>query len=730
MRPCRPALQGLSFPRAAIIRLIAPGRAFLRLLLGVSFCTAAAQAGDAPPPIFNWVGMYLGASLGAGVPLHMGERLQATSGFGSPAFDLYPPSVTRPGVTIGAQVGYNWQEGPWVWGFETDFSLLDGRRSPTGLFAASPAYAPGLPFYTLSANSSANFFASIRGRVGYAYDRALIYLTGGVAAGGARGPATLTLGLGGPHAIVTAPWSQSSRMKYVVGAGFEYAFADQWSARSEYFFLSQSLNTQNFDNGAAFLYASRIRNENHLLRFGLNYHFGARNEIPGSLQYGQHSNGANGRNGGQGENHNAPEQYSVHAQTTHVVQAYPRFRASYDGPNSFPSGGKANVGSTTNIFLGLRLWEGGAVYFNPEIDQGYGLANSVGAAAYVNSAVAKVGRAAPYMRFQRYFLRQIIGLNDNGEKQRDPDEGSHSEVLESTQNQISGKVDKDRIIITLGKFAVGDVFDDNVYAHDPTTGFLNFAFNTMGAFDYAADSWGYTHGLAVEWKQDWWTARGGVFQLSTIPNGLEVEPVLFRQFMGVGELEARYELFNQPGAIKFLAYGDNGYLSKMDDVINYAYLSGEFPPVVDSIRRRSVKIGGGINIKQQLMPNLGFFLRASMADGRYETVDYTDVDRQLSIGLVAAGQLWGRDDDEIGVAGALGGLHGDRVRYFGLGGASVYIGDGALSYAGEKNLEAYYKLGFGKNMDATFDYQLLVNPAHNSARGPINVFGLRLRAAF
>ena len=143
-----------------------------------------------------------------------------------------------------------------------------------------------------------------------------------------------------------------------------------------------------------------------------------------------------------------------------------------------------------------------------------------------------------------------------------------------------------------------------------------------------------------------------------------------------------------------------------------------------------MKTGGGINVKQQLAPHLGFFLRASMADGRYETVDYTDIDRSVAFGFVAGGALWGCDDDEIGVAGAFSGLHGDRVRYFELGGTSVYIGDGALSYAGEKNMEAYYKIGFGKNIDATFDYQLLVNPAHNSARGPVNVFGLRLRAAF
>jgi len=493
--------------------------------------------------------------------------------------------------------------------------------------------------------------------------------------------------------------------KAAIGAGFEYAFAENWSARAEYLFLNQSLNTQAFDNGAGFVYASRTRNENHLIRFGLNYHFGEMNEIPGELHYGQHSHG-NGQNSANHANngaHDAPERYSVHAQTTNVVQAYPRFRALYDGPNSFPSGGKANVGSTTDFFLGLRLWEGGAVYLNPEIDAGYGLANSVGAGAYVNAAVAKVGRTAPYMRFQRYFLRQIIGLN-GGERRGDPDIGSRSEVLESTQNQISGRVDKDRIVITLGKFAVPDVFDDNVYAHD--------------------------YGLAVEWKQDWWTARGGVFQLSTIPNGLEIEPQLFRQFMSVAEFEARFDLFDQPGAVKLLAYGDNGRISKIDDVIRYAYLSGEFPPRVDTARGRAVKTGGGINIRQQLAPHLGFFLRASMADGRYETVDYTDIDRQLSMGVVAGGTWWGRDDDEIGLAGALSGLHGDRVRYFGLGGTSVYIGDGALSYAGEKNMEAYYKVGFGKNIDATFDYQLLVNPAHNSARGPLNVFGLRLRAAF
>jgi high affinity Mn2+ porin len=681
---------------------------------------------QAPPPQFlSWQGLYVGGSLGAGISLHGGERLQAGSGFTSSAFDLYPPGGERPGVSFGAQAGYNWQEGPWVYGVETDLSFLDGRGGRSGVFPAPPAYGPlGITTYTLNYGEPARYFASIRGRLGFALDRSLYYVTGGVAAGGARGPASLQLNGVGFAAPFAAPNSQSSRMKYILGAGVEYALYDNWSARLEYFFLSQSLNTHVFDNGDGVQYGSRTRNENHILRFGLNYSFGKDAEAAGEA--GEKKDDKKGQ-----EAKSESEAYSVHGQTTGVVQGYPKFPALYSGQNSFTPKGQARFGSTSNLFLGLRLWEGAAAYLNPEIDEGFGLSNSTGAAAYPNGAVAKVGRSAPYMRFQRYFLRQIIGLGGDG-KQEDPDTGSLNETLESTQNQLAGKVDRDRLILTVGKFAVGDVFDDNVYAHDPTTGFLNFAFNTMAAFDYAADSWGYTYGAALEWKQNWWTARAGLFQLSKTPNGPDIEPVLLRQFMGVVELEARYDLLGQPGVLKFLAYGDNGYFNKVDEVVNFAVLTGTFPPDVNNnaLRRKRLKLGGGVNLQQQIAPNLGFFLRASMADGRFETVDYTDVDRSLSFGLVAAGKLWERPKDEIGAAMVFGGLTGPRVRYFASGGTSVYIGDGALSYGGEKAIEAYYKYSVAEGIDVTLDYQSIINPGHNLDRGPINFFGLRVHAQF
>jgi high affinity Mn2+ porin len=706
-------------------------RRIFRSILAVIFAVAAFESAHAAkredsasqPPAFTWAGLYMGINFGAGIPLHVGERIQAGSGFTSTAFDLYPGSRERSGATFGLQAGYGWQFGNWAIGVGGDLNFLDGRGGPSGLYAAPPAYWPlGVYSYTLNYGPNAKYFASFRTRVGYAFDRTLLYVTGGVAAGGARGPATLIFNFGGPGNPFAAETSQSSRMKYILGAGIEYALSSNWSARLEYFFLSQSLNTQLFDNGSNYQFYTRTRNENNIVRFGLNYNLGPQYEATGNGD-------ATGGSSADGEKSGKAERFSAHGQTTAVAQGYPKFPAPYTVPNSFSQNGQVRAGYTTNLFLGLRLWEGAAAFVNPEVDQGYGLSNSVGAAAYVNGAVAKVGSSGPYMRFQRYFMRQIIGLGgSDGGSERDT--GSRSEALESTQNQLAGPVDKDRVIITLGKFSVGDVFDDNVYAHDPTTGFMNFAFNTMGAFDYAADSWGYTYGAALEWKQDWWTLRGGLFQLSQVPNGPEIEPVLGRQFMSVGEFEGRYELFGQAGALKFLAYGDNGYLSKYDEVTALAYATGEFPPSIENLRKRRVKIGGGINLKQQIAPGLGFFMRASMFDGRYETVDYTDVQRQLSMGLVAAGSLWDRPKDEIGGAIAFGGLSGPMIRYFGSGGTSVYIGDGALAYSGEKATELYYKYGVADWLDFTFDHQLIVNPGHNGARGPVNVFGVRMRAGF
>jgi len=670
---------------------------------------AAAEApAFARPPPFSWAGFYFGVNLGAGIPLRRTEILYAFSGFGSVAFDLYPQSRERSGLTFGAQVGYNWQSGNWVYGLETELNFLDGRRGPSGTFLTPPAYWPmGVGSYSLTADPGGTYFGSFRGRLGFTVDRSLFYATAGVASGGWRGSSTLTLNGGGPVNLFTSGLSASSRMKYILGGGIEYAVDQNWSARAEYLFLNQSHNTEVFDNGSGFDYASQRWTQSHILRVGMNY------RLSEGSQAGDTANETDDKSS------SVPERYSVHGQLTVLPQGYPKFRALYSGQNSLmPPWGDTHATVSATGFFGLRMWDGGEAYVNPEIDEGFGLSDTLGIAGFPSAEAYKVGHARPYLRFQRYFLRQTIGL------------GGETEQIDAGQNQLAGPVDANRLTFTIGKYSVVDMFDDNRYAHDGRNGFMNWSIIDMGAFDYPADAWGYTHGLTAEWKQNWWTARVGLFQTSLIPNGEAIEPVIFRQFSPIFEFEARHSLlFGQQGKVKLLAYGDLAYLGKYDEAVALGALTVTTPDITLN-RKKRFKSGGGINIEQPLSDDLGFFLRASMANGRYESMEFTEIERSLSAGVVLSGNRWDRPKDAIGVAGVVNGISGNHVRYLAAGGMGFILGDGALAYDGEHILETYYKYNIIDGVHLTADYQFVHNPGYNRDRGPVSIFALRLHGEF
>lgn len=673
--------------------------------------------GKADPPVFSWVGAYIGVNLGVGIPLHIGENLQSAIGLYGANYNLTPPSAERSGVTSGIQAGYNWQVGHFVYGFETDINFLEGRGGRSGVFLAPPSYWPlTITAYTLSYSDSARYFGSLRARFGFAYDRNLLYLTTGIVTGGTRGPATLLFlpaGLGDPY---FADDSGSSRSKYVFGAGIEHSIGDGVSARFEYLFLNQTLNSQFFSDSSNNLYISRTRNENHILRFGLNYSLGSENKF---IDW---------------EHPDAPQKadeelYSVHGLDTNVFQGYPAFRGKYSGENSLQPAGEVRGGTTGDVYMGTRLWKGASLYINPELNYGYAVADGVGAANYPNMSYSRGQSGAPYLRFQRYFIHQNFGLG-GGQESGAAERGVISEQLESSESQLSEVVDTDRLMFTFGKFSVGDIFDANIYAHDPTRDFLNYAYNSMGSFDFAGDAWGYSYGAAVEWKQNWWTLRSGVFQLPDTPGSFNLEGSVCRQCMMVGEAEARYELLGQPGIVKILGYNDIGYFARIRDINNLALATSTFPPDVSNLRLKHTKPGLSFSLAQQIIPNVGFFVRAGLTDGRYETISYADVDKTVAGGFVFSGDLWLRSNDEIGLAAAIASLTKDRQNYFALGGMSIDIGDGALTYGSEKNLEAFYRWTVTDWLEATIDYQLLVNPAYNVDRGPVNLFAIRTRARF
>ncbi len=179
------------------------------------------------------------------------------------------------------------------------------------------------------------------------------------------------------------------------------------------------------------------------------------------------------------------------------------FTAPYAGANSLsPNRGAETVDAA--LYLGARLWRGAEAWINGEIDQGFGLDDTLGVAGFPSGEAYKIGRSRPYLRLPRLFLRQTLDLGEAGE------------TVDAAANQLGGSRGADRVVITIGKFSVGDIFDTNRYAHDPRGDFLNWAAIDAGTFDYAADAWGYTAGAAVEWYQGAWTLRGGLFDLSDV----------------------------------------------------------------------------------------------------------------------------------------------------------------------------------------------------------------------
>ncbi|MBS0274295.1 MAG: carbohydrate porin [Proteobacteria bacterium] len=410
-----------------------------------------------------------------------------------------------------------------------------------------------------------------------------------------------------------------------------------------------------------------------------------------------------------------PDWLSLHAQSTFVLQYHPQFRSPYQGANSLKP---QSVGAETfdaTLFAGIRLWHGASLYVNPEIDQGFGLSNTLGTAGFLSGEAYKVGDTNPYFRLQRLFIRQSIDLGGAGQK------------IDDDANQFGGTRSANNLVLTAGKFSVGDVFDTNQYAHDPRGDFLNWALLDAGAFDYAADAWGYASGVAIEWTQGWWTLRFGAFNLSKQPNGKVLESA-FGQFETVGEAEERHTLFGHDGKVKLLGFINRGRMGSYDDALALANATGA-PPDTSLVRRYASRPGGEVNIEQGISDNLGVFLRASVNDGSKEAYEFTEINRSVSAGVSLKGASWGRPDDTIALGAVVNGLSPDARSYFAAGGMGILIGDGRLPHYGTEDIvEAYYSARVTGWLSLSADYQLIEDPAYNRDRGPVSALALRLHA--
>ena len=409
----------------------------------------------------------------------------------------------------------------------------------------------------------------------------------------------------------------------------------------------------------------------------------------------------------------AEERWAIHGQATVVDQGNLAFRSPYRGPNSLSPAANGRETFDATVYAGLRPWAGAELWVNQEVDQGFGLTNTLGAAGFPSGEAYKVGKRDPYMRLQRAFLRQTIDL------------GGARETVDADLNQLGGARTADRLVFTLGKFSVGDVFDTNRYAHDPRQDFLNWSVIDTGTFDYAADAWGYTVGGAAEWYQGRWTLRGAVFDLSVVPNSTTLDG-RFGQFQLIGEAENRYSLRGHDGKIALTGYLTRGRMAAFADALAAA---GGGVPDLAAARRDASRAGVGVNLEQQQTGQLSLFARAGVADGRFEPYEFADIDRTLAVGLSLSGDRWGRKDDAVGLAGVANGISRIHQQFLAAGGLGILVGDGRLPhYGGERIVEAYYAAAVTRTLKVSFDGQVLDNPAYNRDRGPATVLAVRLHA--
>jgi high affinity Mn2+ porin len=678
-------------------------------LLGSLVLTGSAVASDmpvkAPPPaatVYDWTGLYVGGHVGyaAGSSHWSAMPTGAAGPAQSGSLDLFNSFNAFNGMGSyfeGFQAGYNSMlPSRWLFGVEADVSFPSTITGSSTLSSATSG--------TASYAETVEFSGTLRGRVGYAPNLGtthwLLYATGGFAWSYDQFTRTQIAGLPAGGSAVpgqTENLFMVPRTGGVVGAGVELALPSNWTARLEYLFTDYGNRSVTFPAGAQRFNSDLNVSE---LRFGLNY------KLSGDPNAGSAAIAPP-----------VPEfdNFAVHGQTTYLSQYVFPFRNPYSGQNSLaPNQGRETWDATA--FVGMRLWQGAELWVNTEIDQGFGLSSTLGVAGFPSGEAYKVGAAVPYARIPQYFVRQTIDL------------GGDTQKVDGAANQFSGSQTANRLVLTVGKFGVTDVFDTNKYAHDPRNDFMNWALVDTGTFDYAADAWGFTYGAAAEWYQGDWTVRGGIFDLSVVPNDVELDPH-FAQFQWVGEIERRYDLWGQPGKVAVTGFLSRGRMGSFSDAIALAAATGGVP-ATSAVRQYTSRGGVSFNLEQQITADLGVFARAGFANGNIEPYEFTDIDRTAAAGLALAGKSWGRPDDTVGLAGVINGISSVHQAYLNAGGLGILVGDGMLPHpAPEQIVETYYQLpvSFFK---LTLDYQFIVNPAYNSDRGPASVVSARVHAQF
>jgi high affinity Mn2+ porin len=408
------------------------------------------------------------------------------------------------------------------------------------------------------------------------------------------------------------------------------------------------------------------------------------------------------------------ESWNLYYQATSIGQYHGSFPSPYSSPFSLQGHPEAEASLTTTLFFGLRLSTDTVLYFDPEVAGGRGLSATNGLANAPNGEMPRVAKATPTPYLARLYLTQDFGF------------GSERETIDSDENQLSGSRPMTRYSISLGRFSITDFFDDNRYSHDPRTQFMGWAIMYNGAWDYAADTRGYTWGWVHEFHTRDWSVRYASAAMPRVANGERFDRQLFRDRADVFEGEYDGKIHGHQGAIRALSYFNHFDGGTYATAIHRAQLTGAQPDIAFDPRPGTLKYGFGISADQEISKDLGVFGRLGWNDGKTESFAFTAMDRLATLGVSLNGSRWHRPDDAVATEVTVGGLSAVHAQYLAMGGYDFLIGDGALRYGPETSWETYYSARVVKHLVASIGCDHVDHPAYNRDRGPVWIGTFRL----
>jgi high affinity Mn2+ porin len=412
------------------------------------------------------------------------------------------------------------------------------------------------------------------------------------------------------------------------------------------------------------------------------------------------------------------ENWNLYYQATSIGDYHGTFPAAYQGPLSLQDNTERDVSLTTTLFFTARLQQNTFLVFDPEIAGGKGFSGVDGIANQPNGEIPRVASATPKPYLARLYLQHDFGF------------GTATEHQDSDENQLAGDRPVNRYSIYAGRFTITDFFDDNNYSHDPRTQFMAWGVMYNGAWDYPADTRGYTWGIVQEANTRHWLFRYGIVAEPKVANGQQIDRRLFRDHGQVWEAERRYSWAKHDGAIRLLAYDNRSQAGNYNQALKLAAQTGGVPDVTLTARVGTLKYGVGVNFEQAVTSDFGVFARLGWNDGNTQSFAFTAIDRLATGGVSMKGARWHRKDDVVATSVTAGGLSSSHRQYLAAGGLDFLIGDGQLNYSPEYVWESYYSARFFGGFSAAFDVQRDSDLAYNHDRGPVTIYSLRLHAEF